>query len=285
MALALFAQVGLACGGPGARAPGSVDPHLPQLFAAAFRADATGDPAAAVRAHLEVVRAAAHADGDPWQVSALEASLDALATRTLPSLGDASSDAALERRTREPVAAELSRLEADAQGPFARGLLAAALTVISQRLGDAAHATEHRAAAGCAQEAAIIGPTSWTPVTGVDEAGPLDHPETPLAAAYPTGGAFGTMVHPVVVRGFGCALPLSAESARPGVREVVVDVKVDHDQTLGIALRARGAAVLRAGGTLVLRRPFGLGDGPAARFARVRSTAGTLRLVARVGTA
>jgi len=285
VALAFLANLGLACGGPGARTPARVDAHLPQLFAAAFRADATGDPAAAVRAHLDVVRAAARSEGDPWQVPALEASLDALATRSLSTLGDAASDAALERRTREPIAQELERIEAEAQGPFARGLLAGALTTITQRLGDAAHATVHRAASGCAEEATIVGPTSWTPVTGVDDAGPLDHAETPLAAAYPTGSAFGGMVHPVVVRGYGCSLPLSAENAHPGVREVVVDVKVDHDQTVGVALRARGAAVLRAAGTLVLRRPFGLGDGPAARFARITATAGTLRLVARVGTA
>ncbi len=285
LALALFASLGLACGGPGARTPARVDAHLPQLFAAAFRADATGDPATAVRAHLDVVRAAARAEGDPWQVPALEASLDALATRSLSTLGDAAADAALERRTREPIAQELERLETEAQGPFARGLIAGALTAIAQRLGDAAHATVQRAASGCVQQATVVGPTSWTPVTGVEDAGPLDHPEIPLAAAYATGGAFGAMAHPVAVRGHGCSLPLSAESARPGVREVVVDVKVDRDQTVGIALRARGAAVLRAGGTLVLRRPFDLGDGPAARFARIKSTAGTLRLVARVGTA
>jgi hypothetical protein len=285
IALALCAQVGLACGGPGAKSPAQADAHLPQLFTTAFRVDATGDPAAAVRAHLDVVRAAAQADGDPFQVPALEASLDALTTRSLSSLGDAASDAALERRTREPIAAELARIEALAQGVFARGLIAGALATLAQRTGDHAHATSHRVDSGCMQEATIVGPTSWTPVTGVDDAGPLDPPETPLAAAYPIGDAFGTLAHPTVVRGYGCSLPLSAESSRPGAREVVVDVKVDRAQTIGVALRARGAAVLRAAGTLVLRRPFSLGDGPAARFARIKVTAGTLRLVARVGTA
>ncbi len=284
VAIALGAHLGLACGGTPVKAPAQVDAHLPQLFATAFRADATGEARDAVRANLDVVRAASRADGDPWQVPALEASLDALATRSLTTLGEG-SDAALERRTQEPIAPELERIETETQGPFARGLVAAALTVLYQRLGDAAHASTQRVASGCLQEATVIGPTSWTPVTGVDDAGPLDRAETPLAATYPTGDAFGTMVHPTTVRGYGCALPLMAENARPGVREVVVDVKVDHPQTLGIALRARGAAVLRAAGTLVLRRPFGLGDRPAARFARVKVTAGTLRLVARVGTA
>jgi hypothetical protein len=83
----------------------------------------------------------------------------------------------------------------------------------------------------------------------------------------------------------GCTLALSQESWRPGVRDVVVDVDVPHAQTVGLVLRARGAAVLRAGGTVVARRPFELGDGEAARFVRVAVTGGTLRLIARVGTA
>ena len=274
-----------ACGGPGARGPSGPRVDLPKLFAAAFRVDATGAPADAVRAHLDVVRAASRQDGDPWQIPALQASLDALATRSLALLGDAADDAALARRTHEAITPELERALADAGGPFARGLVARALTALHQRAGDVAHATSRRVDAGCAQEAAVIGPTSWTPVTGVDDAGPLDRPEAPLGAAYPTGDAFGTQVHPVVVRGYGCSLPLSVEAFRPGVREVVVDVKVERAQTIGVALRAHGAAVLRAGGTLVMRRPFELGDGEAPRFATLRVSAGTLRLVARVGTA
>jgi hypothetical protein len=274
-----------ACGGPGAKGPSGPRVDLPKVFAAAFRVDATGAPADAVRAYLDVVRAASRQDGDPWQIPALQASLDALATRSLALLGDAADDGALARRTTVPIAPELERDLADAGGPFARGLVARALTALYQRAGDTAHATPRRVDAGCAQEAAVIGPTSWAPVTGVDDAGPLDRAETPLGAAYPTGDAFGTQVHPIAVRGYGCSLPLSAEAFRPGVREVVVDLKVDRAQMIGVALRAHGAAVLRAGGTLVMRRPFALGDGDAPRFATLSATAGTLRLVARVGTA
>jgi hypothetical protein len=258
---------------------------LPQLFGAAFRLEATGDAGQAARAHLDVVRAASVAEGDPWQVAALEASLDALGTRSLSSLGEAAADAALERRTREPIAEPLERIAADARGPFARGLVSSTLTTLYERAGDVAKAAARRADSGCVTEAIVVGPTSWTPVTGVDDPGPLDRADAPLAAAYPVDDPFGTVAHPVAVRGYGCALPLSAETARAGVREVVVDVTVDHAQTVGLALRARGAAVLRAGGSPVLHRPFGLGDAPVARFARVTSSAGTLRLVARVGTA
>ena len=92
-ALLLFAAT-VSCAAAPARAPVSaVD--LPGAFAAAFGADATGDPADAARAYLAVVREASRAAGDPWQIPALEASLDALATRQMPALGDAARDAAI----------------------------------------------------------------------------------------------------------------------------------------------------------------------------------------------
>ncbi|HEY3817963.1 MAG TPA: hypothetical protein VGL81_12370 [Polyangiaceae bacterium] len=273
-----------ACGGPEARVPQGPHADLPVLYGQAFRADATGDPRVAVKAYLDAVRAAARAEGDPWQVPALEASLDALATRTMPSLGEASRDAGLAWRTDEgpSIVAELARV--DGAGPFARGLVARTLLEVAERKGDAAEAEKQRAASGCAREAVVVGPTTWAPVIGVDEPGPFDAPGARLEPAYPRGDAFGTAAHPVVVSADGCDLPLSAESSKPGVREVVLDVDVPAGGVVGLALRAHGAAVLRAGGTLVLRRPFELGDGAAARFARVTATPGTLRVVARVGT-
>jgi hypothetical protein len=239
----------------------------------------------AVKAYLDTVRAAARADGDPWQVPALEASLDALATRSMPSLGEAAHDAALAWRTGEGpgLVEELGRV--NAAGPFARGLVARALLSVAQRQGNVAEAGKQREASGCAREAVVIGPTTWAPVIGVDEPGPLDGAGARLEPAYARGDAFGTAAHPVVVAAEGCSLGLSAESSRPGVREVVLDVDVPPDGVVGLALRAHGAAVLRAGGTLVMRRPFELGDGAAARFARVTATPGPLRIVARVGTA
>jgi hypothetical protein len=236
---------------------------------------------------LDVVRAAARADGDRWQVPALEASLDALATLRMTGLGDAAEDAALAHRTGEAnaIAHELELVARDARGPFARALVARALASMAQRRGDPTAAETERAASGCAREAVVIGPTTWAPVTGIDLPGPLDRADAPLAPSYPTGGAFPTDAHPIVVRGRGCAIDLSAESARPGVREVVIDVDVPRPQRVGFVLRAHGAAVLRAGGVEIVRRPFELGDGEAARFALVEATAGRLRVVARIGTA
>jgi hypothetical protein len=276
-----------ACGGAPARSPQTARSDLATLFEGAFRADATGDARDAVRAHLQVVGTAAPADADPWQVAALEASLSALATRTMPALGEGAKDAALAWRTPDEAAieAELARAQSDAHGPFARGLVARTLTSMAQRRGDASAAAKQRSASGCAQEAIVVGPTTWASVTGVDDGGPLDGAGARIEAGYPMTDAFGTVLRPVAVRGHACELPLSAGSARPGVREVAVDVTIDHAQTIGVALRAHGASTLRAAGSLVLRRPFELGDGDAARFARVAVTSGTLRLVARVGTA
>ncbi|HEX3345431.1 MAG TPA: hypothetical protein VHS09_12695, partial [Polyangiaceae bacterium] len=156
---------------------------------------------------------------------------------------------------------------------------------MAERRGDVAEAEMQRAASGCAREAVVVGPTTWAPVIGVDEAGPLDPAGARLEAAYPRGDAFSTAAHALPVVADGCALPLSAESGKSGVREVVLDVDVPRGGVVGLVLRSHGAAVLRAGGTMVLRRPFELGDGAAARFATVTATPGTLRIVARVGTA
>ncbi len=277
----------LACGGPPARVPAAAGVALPHAFADAFRVDATGDPHEATKAYLEIVREAAPADGDRWQVPALEAALDALALRAMPSLGDAARDAALVNRTREGagIAAQLALASNDARGPFARGLIARALAEMAERRGDASDAQKQREASGCVPEALVVGPTTWAAVTGVDEPGPFDRADARVQDAYAIGGAFGTPVHPVVARALGCAIALSQESSRPGVRDVVVDVDVPRAQSIGLILRAHGAASLRAGGTLVAKRPFELGDGEAARIVRVAATAGTLRLVARVGTA
>jgi hypothetical protein len=262
-------------------------PALPHEFAEAFHTDATGDPHQAVAAYLSAVRDAAQAAGDPWQLAALEASLDALDARALPSLGDAAGDAALAYRTPDgpSIAKGLSAVATEARGPFARGLVARGLEALARRRGDAAETEKQRAASGCVREALVVGPTTWAAVTGVDDPDALDRADAPIAASYPAPGAFRSRAVPMIASGQGCAIGLSQESWRPGVRDVVIDVDVPRAQTVGLVLRAHGAATLRAGGTLVAKRPFELGDDDAARFVTVAATAGALRLVAHVGTA
>ncbi len=284
----LLALCLVSCALPSAKAPEAparVD--LPHAFAEAFRADAAGEPRGAVAAYLAVVASAVDAKDDPWQVGALQASVAELATRVMPSLGGGGRDAALAARTGERSAIEIGLVRASrrARGPFAKGLVARGLLAMAQRWGDANDAEVWRMASGCAREALVTGPTTWAPVTGVDDPGPLDRVDAPIASAYPTGDALGAELAPVRVRDRGCGIDLSAAGSRPGVREVVVDVAVSRAQTIGVALRAHGAATLRVGGLLAIRRPFELGDGQAAQFARVSVPAGTVRVVARVGTA
>ena len=284
--LGAVALAAAACGGPGPTSPSGARSDLPKAYAAAFRVDALGEARDAVRAQLDVVRLAAGDEGNPWQVAALQAALDALATRHMPSLSAASRDAGLAWRTADggTIAQELQRIEREAQGPFARSLIARALGAMASRRGDAAEVAADRDASGCVREALVLGPTTWAPVTGVGEPGPLEASDGRIAAAYPAGDPFGTRMRPVVVSGRGCSLPLSAESTRAGVREVVVDVDVPHEQTVGVVLRAHGAAVLEAAGVTVVRRPFEEGDGEAAHFGQVKATGGVLRLAARVGS-
>jgi hypothetical protein len=276
----------LSCGSPPPKTP-AVKADLARMFAEAFRTDALGDPRDATKAHLAVVRTAASAAFDPWQIPALEASLDALATREMPSLGDTARSAALTNRMPGGggIAQALALMLGEAKGPFAKGLIARALTSMAQRRGEAVAAETWRTAKGCIRGALVIGPITWAPVTGVDEPALVGRADSPVEASYARGDPFATTLRPIAVDGRGCAIPLSAESWRPGVREIVVDLDVPRPQTIGLALRAHGAATLRAGGSVVIRRPFDLGDGEAARFARVAVAAGTLRLVARVGTA
>ncbi len=286
-ALAVSVVALAACGGPPARGPSGATGLLPHEFAEAFRIDATGDPHAAVGAYLATVHDAAQAGDDPWQVPALEAALDALGSRSMPSLGDAAADAALAYRTQDgaAIAKGLAGASSDARGPFARGLVARELEGLALRHGDAAEAEKQRAASGCAREALVVGPTTWAAVTGVDDPDAFDRPDVPIAAVYPALGPFNALVPAVSAAAQGCAIGITHESWRPGVRDVVVDVDVPRAQAVGLVLRAHGAATLRAGAAVVARRPFELGDGEAARFVRLTATAGTLRLVARVGTA
>ena len=279
-----------ACGGPPAVALAALSAiaFVPTPSPKPSASTRRGEPAAAIQAYLGVVHAAARADGDPWQVAALQASLDALATRTMPSLGDASSELRPSRtgpHRRKPIVHELGLAEAEARGPFAKGLIARALTTLAQRRGDAAEAERQRTAGGCVRDALVTGPTTWASVTGADDPGPFGPADAAVQPAYPTGDAFGSQMHPVRASDDACAIGLSQESWRPGVRDVVVDIDIPRAETIGLVLRAHGAATLRAAGAVIARRAFELGDGEASRALRLVVGPGRLRVVARVGTA
>jgi hypothetical protein len=274
----------VACGSPAPRVASPPRSGLPALFASAFRVDAEGDGDRSVGAYLSVVRDAAHHSEDPWTVAAIAATLDALVTRTMPSLGEFADDAALAQRAKMPVAEPLEQIHRETKGPLVPAMIARALTRYHERRGDAVRAEIWRTASGCAREALVIGPISTRPATGLDAPDPLDRYDAPVPPAVPTDSAFLAPGVPTAVRNRGCSIPLSVADAQPGIREVVVDVVVPKDETIGIALRSRGAALLRAGGVIALRRPFNVVSGDRTDYILVTAPAGVLRLVARIGS-
>jgi hypothetical protein len=266
----------------------------------AFATEAHGTEAAAVTRYLELLEATIHTRPDAWHIGITHAALDALVARTITPFTPAGLDSALIYRTPDPsltrseslaveerqangIAARLSRAYAAAEGPFAPGLIAEAMTEIAEHRGDAEAAARWREATGCAREATVVGPLDWAPLTGVYREDPLGSFDAKLAAGYSAPGGFATVFPPVVERGRGCAIDLSAASSNAGVRDVVVDVLVKKEGRVGLLLRSSATATLRVGGKLVIDRPYELGGGNVSRFASVVAKPGTLRIVARVG--
>lgn len=286
VALALALPAVQACGGPGAKAPTAGNADLVNRVVAATKEEATGDPTRAVGMWLDAVDAAVDAHGDPWQIAAEQAALDALVLRDLSALEDAGPDAALAYRvtSAQTTATRLTAAAARADDPFSAGLVARALHDLAAHAGNADDTATWRAATGCAAEATLIGPLSWTVVTSVHDADPLSKADARLEATYPGGGPFARNQVPVVARGRGCALDPSLTSMERGVRDVVVDVTVGSAQTIGVALRSHGAALMYVGGHAVVDRPYALGGDEAARFALVDvPAAGTVRVMVRAG--
>ncbi len=293
LVVALAAVTG--CGGssPAAKGPSAAG-RLPQMVVGAMREEARADAAHAAELWLGALDAAVAAPDDPWQVATEEAALDALVVRSIDSFSDASEDDGIVYRIKDgsfeqsppgaSIAARLASAAKHARDPFSAALIARALHEIATHRGDAKASAAERAATGCTTEATIIGPLAWTAVTGVHDDDPLARPEAPIAATYVASGAFGRSIAPVVTHGRGCAIDPALASVEKGVRDVVVDVAVERPGTVGVSLRAHGAAVLRAGGVLAIERPYAPGGDETTQLARVEvPRRGTLRLVARVG--
>lgn len=291
---ALFACVlaVAACGGRDLR-PKSPVTHgaLALPLAAAFEEDATGTPERAIELYAKALEQAATTPLDPASVAVTMAALDALVHRSVAAFSDVAATSALADRV-DPawlgkgkgVDDRLAAIGERAEGPFAGPLVAHARLALAERRGDAKAAEALRARTGCVREAALVGPVSWTPVSGSREPSTLDAPGTPMPAELPGPGPFTTSLRPLAVRALGCYLPLYAESSAQGVRDVVVDVDVKKEGLVGLGMRSAGPAILHAGGKVAIDRPDALGPGQVARFAVVQaSKAGVLRLVARVG--
>jgi hypothetical protein len=288
---------------PPAVAPSGDASRLSGPLAAAFAEEAKGDPTKAIALYEDVLDRVSATTPDAWQVAVTAATLDALVARSIASLGSITADAGLVYRTDDPsltrsetlgaeeraagsppsIAARLANAYAHAAGPFARGMIAEAMTELAEHRGDVADASRWREATGCAREATVLGPLDWAPLTGVERPDPLAAFDAKIAPSYGGPGAFAPSLPPVIERGRGCALDLSTDSSNAGVRDVVVDVEVARAQRIGLLFRSSSRATLRAGGKLVIDRPYELGGDDVSRFAWVDVRPGTLRLVARAG--
>lgn len=291
IALAILTAAVAACGGAGKQvnAPRGLA-GLAAPLAAAFHEEATGDPVKAVDLYVRALSIAASSPDDPSSVAVAMASLDALVHHDVRALGEATSSSALADRVPPPWLAKsggtieqrLAAVAEGARGPFVPPLIAYARLALAERSGDARLAAEQRARAGCVCEAAVVGPVDWANVSGVHAAPLLGGPGA-LPGELAGPGPFLPVVRPAKVSGFGCKLPLYAETSAAGVREVAIDVELPRGGTIGVGLRSPAPAVLRAGGAIAIDRPHALGARTVARFARVDASAGTLRLVVRVG--
>lgn len=280
-----------ACGGgkKEARVPHS-DRDLALGLSEAFREEAAGDPVKAAGAYVDVLDRAGASPDAGMSVHVAMAVLDALVHHDYPAFTDSTSSSALADRV-DPEALKksggtiderLARAEARAEGPFIPALIAEARLALAERRGDAQAAARERARTGCAREADVVGPVAWMTVSGSREE-PSVKSNGPMPSELAGPGPFLPKLRPLKVRAFGCFLPLYAETSVLGVREVAVDVAVPKAGTIGVGIRASSEAVLHAGGVKVVERAHAMGGRRSPRFARVESTAGTLRLVARVG--
>ncbi len=289
-ALALLALAPACGGGKPAKAPrGASDLSTPLVQA--FREEAVGDPVEAVGAYVEALSVAAASPDDPASVGVAMAALDALVHRDVDAFAESSSSSALAARIDPAVLKKaggtiderLAEVQARAEGPFVPALVARARLALAERRGDAKAASELRDATGCAREATLLGPVDYFNVSGARAPAILARPGQPLPGEIAGPGPFVPKLVPAKVKGFGCRLPLWAQTSALGVREVAVDVQVPSAGWIGVGFWSPSAAVLHAGGTKVVERPHAIGSRPAARFARIESTSGTLRLVLRVG--
>lgn len=179
------------------------------------------------------------------------------------------------------VAAATSAPASQAYAPlFARGIVADALHELALFTGDGAAAATWRQRAGCAREAAVVGPLDATPLRS------LTAPPTPGNGAFPAtfsgSTPFAQDLRPVRVKASGCVLSLAATGALQGTRLVVVDLDSARPQTVGLSLTSSSAARVDVGGLAVLTRGFEAGGDPVTRLVALAVPAGRTRVVVRV---
>lgn len=257
----------------------------------AFREEAVADPVKAVDLYVRALENAATSPDDPSSPTVALAALDALVSHDFTAFSDVTSSTALVDRI-DPAALKkkggaiderLAKVLDDAEGPFVPSLVAKARLELAERRGDAKTAAEMRVRTGCAREAALVGPVAWMNVSGARAPSLIVQAGAAMPAEVAGPGPFAPKAKPMKVTAFGCRLPLYGETSTLGVREVAIDVDVAKAGLVGVALRSSAGAALYAGDKVAIERAHALGSSSIPRFARLDASAGTLRLVVRVG--
>ena len=217
----------------------------------------------------------------PRSVAVAMAALDALVHRSVAAFADVAPTSALadrvdpatcSPRTAAAVDERLAKVLDDAEGPFAAA---------SRRRGPARArraSRRHqggsdvmRARTGCVREAAVLGPVAWTPVSSVTDADAARSRRNRGAERAARPGPFLPKVRAAKVKALGCNMPLYAESNSTACATSSSTSTCRKAGWIGLGLRASSAAVVRAGGQLAIDRPYSLGAGQVARFARLEA--------------
>ncbi|HEX9294545.1 MAG TPA: hypothetical protein VF881_01890, partial [Polyangiaceae bacterium] len=182
---------------------------------------------AAMRAYLELLDRSLANSASPYAPSALLASVDALVTRSAPSLDKIGNAHGLAFRHPGGMKTVLDRLTdayaaASGSGPFARGVVARGALELALHEGNAPLAQTWRQRTGCARAATVVGPLDWAPITAMTRETPLEAPTKPLEASYRGVGPFVENVPPLTVPADGCEIGLMTTSILEGLRAVVV---------------------------------------------------------------
>ena len=254
---------------------------LARSVAAAMDAEARDD--ASFQPWLDVLSQAAQSTDDPSSVAATAAALDALAHRDPPT------DAIVNRR-REAFARVVLRMReiweatdarSGAYAPLVSGLIARSMHTLALTTGESKGANVWAQRRGCVQAASVAGPVDSAPL------GALEEPSKVSAlGAMPSAlrglPPFSAEEPLVLLRADACVIDARATGGMRGLREAIVDLRVDGEQDVTFALTTDGPAVLEVGGQRAIVRASDAGEGTMLRFARAHATGGVLRAVVRL---
>jgi hypothetical protein len=290
MNIVVVALIAGGCAGRQAKfGKGDSTADLATPYARALEAEETKSAGDALNAYLDLLDRAIANSAAPHANEAVLASVDALVSRTAPSLDHIGNDHGLAYRTpggMKTVADRLNRAydAAAYSGPFARYVVADGALELASHEGDAGLSRTWRQRVGCARAATVVGPLEWAPITAVAHETPVEGATQPLAASYRGIAPFVDKVPPMTVSADGCELGLLTTSVLEGLRAVIVDVDVPKAQTIGVSLESPSTSALIIGGKLALTRGYDLGGGHVAKWATADVGKGRVRVVARVGS-